>query len=196
MFTLCQVVNIIDCPYHHRFMAKKESFFIRGTVTPDNAGTFAQSTIDLSSYVSALGKSIVRIKSIEGEWAQGPNGNIPNGAPTVEKDKCAYAIWQLTTQSNSGLVSLDDRTTIGKGALWARNPDGNEDAAPTQVYSDSHLPQHYSDGFLLAVEDIYLGAQAGANWTATDDLTFNIVLECEVLTMTQSAAMALSLSQQ
>ena len=176
-------------------MAKKESFFIRGTTTTGAADTFVQSTIDLSAYVSALGKSIVRIKSIEGEWAQGPNGTIPNGAPTMGSNKAGYAIWQLTTQSNAGLVSLDDRTTIGKGALFARNPDGATNP-PTQVYSDSHLPQHYSDGFLLAVEDIYLGAQRGDEWTAGDELTFNIVLECEVLTMTQSAAMALSLSQQ
>ena len=35
-------------------MAKKESFFIRGTVTPDDSGLFVQTTIDLSSYVSAL----------------------------------------------------------------------------------------------------------------------------------------------
>ena len=176
-------------------MAKKESFFIRGTVTLNAANTFAQSTIDLSSYVSALGKSIVRIKSIEGEWAQGPNGNIPNGVPTMANDQAGYAVWQLTTQSNAGLVSLDDRTTIGKGALFARNPDAAVNP-PTQVYSDSHLPQHYSDGFLVAVEDIYLGGQRSDDWTAQDELTFNIVLECEVLTMSQSAAMALSLSQQ
>ena len=176
-------------------MAKKESFFIRGTVTLNAANTFAQSTIDLSSYVSALGKSIVRIKSIEGEWAQGPNGTIPNGVPTMANDQAGYAVWQLTTQSNSGLVSLDDRTTIGKGALFARNPDGAVNP-PTQVYSDSHLPQHYSDGFLVAVEDIYLGGQRSDDWTAQDDLTFNIVLECEVLQMSQAAAMALSLSQQ
>ena len=176
-------------------MAKKESFFIRGTVTPDDSGTFVQTQIDLSSYVSALGKSIVKVRAIEGEWHQDANGAVPNAAPFMDSDTADYAIWQLTTQSNSGLVSLDDRTTIGKGSLWARNPDGSS-APPTQVYSDSHLPQHYSDGFLVAVEDIYLGAQAGANWAATSNMTFSIVLECEVMTMTQSAAMALALSQQ
>lgn len=176
-------------------MAKKESFFIRGTVTPDDTGLFVQTQIDLSSYVSALGKSIVKIKAIEGEWHQDDNGAIPNAPPFMDANSAGYAAWQLTTQSNSGLVSLDDRTTIGKGMLWARNPDGSSNP-PTQVYSDSHLPQHYSDGFLVAVEDIYLGAQAGTEWAATSNTTFSIVLECEVLTMTQSAAMALSLSQQ
>ena len=176
-------------------MAKSESFFIRATVTPDNTNTFVQSTIDLSSYVNALGKSILKIKSIEGEWCQSGTGAIPNGAPFMVGDTADFAIWQLTTQNNDGLVSLDDRTTIAKGNLWARNPD-TTDHPPSQVYSDSHLPQHYSDGFLVAVEEIYLGARAGSNWVNTSNLTFNIVLEAEVMTLTQSAAMALALSQQ
>ena len=176
-------------------MAKGESFFIRGTVTPDDSNTFVQTTIDLSAYVSALGKSILKIHSIEGEWAQGPNGAIPNGAPFMDGNTASEAVWQLTTQSNVGLVGLDDRTTIAKGQIWARNPDAAANA-PCDVYQDSHMPQHYSDGFLVAVEDIYLGARAGANWLASTNLTYNIVLECSVMTMNASAAMALSLSQQ
>ena len=176
-------------------MAKSESFFIRATVTPDNSDAFVQTAIDLSSYVNALGKSILKIKAIEGEWCQGPTGTIPNGAPTMAGDAGDFAVWQLTTQDNSGLVSLDDRTTIAKGNLWCRNPD-SQVHPPSQVYSDSHLPQHYSDGFLVAVEEIYLGSRAGSNWTGANNLTFNIVLECEVMTLTQSAAMALALSQQ
>ena len=176
-------------------MAKNESFFIRATVTPDDSNTFVQTSVDLSSYVNALGKSILKIRAIEGEWCQANDGAIPNGAPFMDPDSAGYAVWQLTTQDNTGLVSLDDRTTIAKGSLWARNPD-NSSNPPTQVYSDSHLPQHYSDGFLVAVEEIYLGARAGTEWADTTKLTFNIVLECEVMTLTQSAAMALALSQQ
>jgi len=176
-------------------MAKSESFFIRATVTPDDSATFVQTSIDLSSYVSALGKSILKIKSIEGEFCQGPTGAIPNGAPFLDAGTSAQAVWQLTTQDNSGLVSLDDRTTIAKGMIWCHNQDGAS-AVPSNVYNDSHLPQHYSNGFLVAVEEIYLGAFGGSNWAATSNLTFNIVLECEVMTLSQSAAMALALSQQ
>ena len=176
-------------------MAKSESFFIRATVTPNDSATFVQTSIDLSSYVSALGKSILKIKSIEGEFCQGPTGAIPNGAPFLDAGTSAQAVWQLTTQDNSGLVSLDDRTTIAKGMIWCHNQDGAS-AVPSNVYNDSHLPQHYSNGFLVAVEEIYLGAFGGANWAASSNLTFNIVLECEVMTLSQSAAMALALSQQ
>ena len=176
-------------------MAKNESFFIRATVTPDDSATFVQTSIDLSPYVNALGKSILKIRSIEGEWTQDATGAVPFGAPFMDAGKSGEAIWQLTTQNNTALVSLDDRTTIAKGMLWCHNQDGDP-AVPSNVYNDSHLPQHYSDGFLVAVEEIYLGAYGAANWAASSNLTFNIVLECEVMTLTQSAAMALALSQQ
>tara|TARA_R100000655_G_C2989076_1_gene192815 strand:- start:608 stop:1141 length:534 start_codon:yes stop_codon:yes gene_type:complete len=177
-------------------MAKQESFFIRATVNPKDDETFTQTAIDLSSYVNALGKSILKIKSIEGEWCQSPTGAIPNGAPYMDADSTAEAVWQLTTQNNTGLVSLDDRTTIAKGMLWARNDQTAASRPPALSFSDSHLPQHYSDGFLVAVEEIYLGAFGGDAWADSTDLTFNIVLECEVLTMTTAAAMSLALSQQ
>lgn len=177
-------------------MAKSESFFIRASVTPDDDQAFVQTAIDLSSYVNALGKSILKIRAIEGEWVQGPAGAIPNAAPFMDAGESGFAIWQLTTQNNTALVTLDDRTTIAKGNLWCRNNDADTSYPPAEVYSDSHLPQHYSDGFLVAVEEIYLGAMGSDKWAELSNLTFNIVLECEVMTMTQSAAMALALSQQ
>ena len=57
------------------------------------------------------------------------------------------------------------------------------------------MPQDWTNGYLVGVEAIYLGALADANW-ATTNLTVNIVMECTVETLSQSAAMALALSQQ
>lgn len=176
-------------------MAKSDSFFIRAQVTPDNAGTFVQSSIDLGAYVSALGKSVLRIHNVEQEWTQGASGTIPGGAPTFAGDKAGYAIFQLTTQTQTGLVTLDNKSCIAKGQLWARNADSAANP-PGQSYSDSHMPQHYSNGYLVAVETMYLGAQADTDWTAGDDITCSVVLECSVETLSQAAAMALSLSQQ
>jgi len=177
-------------------MAKGETFFIRAQVTPDDTEAFVQTTLDLGAYVDALGKSTLLIRSIEGEWATGPRATAgANGAPFMDANSADYAVWQLTTQSQEGLVGLNDRAVIGKGQLWARNPDGSSNP-PTQVYQDSHMPQHYSEGFIVAVDSIYLGAIAGTSWASGADLTFNIVLECEVQRMTEAKAMALALSQQ
>jgi hypothetical protein len=53
-------------------------------------------------------------------------------------------------------------------------------------------PQDWTDGYLVAVEQLYLGVQQSFNHLNS----VSIVLECTVETMTQAAAMALALSQQ
>ena len=176
-------------------MAKSDTFFIRASITPDDSATYIQSTIDLGAFVDALGKSVLRIINIEGEWAQATDGAIPNAAPYMDGDTAGAAIWQLTTQTHTGLVPLSDKSVVGKGMLWARNADATS-GPPTQNYQDSHLPQHFSEGYLVAVEQLYLGAFGESNWAASSNLTFNIVLECRVESLTEKAAMALALTQQ
>lgn len=176
-------------------MAKTDTFFIRAQINPDDDNTFVQTTIELGAFVDALGKSVLRIMNIEGEWAQGPDGASPNEAPYMDGNTADQALWQLTTQSQTAAVGLNDKSVVGKGMLWARNPD-SASSPPATTYADSHLPQHFSQGYLVAVEQLYLGAQAGTNWGDTSDLVFNIVLECKVETLSEKAAMSLALSQQ
>ena len=52
---------------------------------------------------------------------------------------------------------------------------------------------HWTNGYLIAVESLYLGAQQAS---IVNDTDISVILECTVETMTQAAAMALSLSQQ
>ena len=172
-----------------------DSFFIRASVTPDDSGNFVQTTVDLGAYVDALGKSVLRIHNIEFEWAQATDGAIPNGAPYVDAGTLADAVWQLTTQTQTALVPLSDRSVVGKGQIWTFNPDGSS-GAPSEVHNDSVAPQHFTDGYLVAVESLFLGAVGSTNWAATSNLTCDMVLECTVETLSQSAAMALALSQQ
>ena len=53
-------------------------------------------------------------------------------------------------------------------------------------------PQHWTNGYLIGVEQMYLGV----NQSADRIDAVSIVLECTVETLSQSAAMALALSQQ
>jgi hypothetical protein len=55
-------------------------------------------------------------------------------------------------------------------------------------------PQHWSNGYLIAVEGIQLSGQSSAAFALACDVS--LVLECTVETMTASASMALALSQQ
>ena len=172
-------------------MAKSDSFFIRAELTTDEDNTFRQTTIPLGSYVDALGQAVLRIHNIEYEWIN--SSNLP---PICIVDTPAYATAQVTTQSQTSMTNLADKSVVFKSQLWARNPDGNSGDPPSQVYNDSHAPQHFSDGYLVAVETMYLGGYANAGWASSQNLKICMVLECTVEKMSQSAAMALALSQQ
>lgn len=171
-------------------MAKSDSFFIRAKLLVDDTSSFSQTEIDLGAYVDALGKSVLRIHNVEWELTRS-DGTPPNCDAGVLADSA----WQLTTQSQSGMTTLVNKSVIAKGCIWAFNPDGAA-GSPSQVYTDSVSPQHYTNGYLVATESIYLGGIGSSNWGASDDITFSVMLECTVETMTQASAMALALSQQ
>ena len=171
-------------------MSKSDSFFIRAIVTPDNSNTFKTTTIDLGAYVDALGKSVLRIHNVAASITA-----FDGTAPTMAGDTADFCAWQLSTQALTSLVPQSNRSIVSSGMLWARNPDSTTEP-PSQCYESDMLPQDWTNGYLVAVESLQLGAQAGANWTAGSDLSIAIVLECTVETMTQAAAMALALSQQ
>jgi len=52
----------------------------------------------------------------------------------------------------------------------------------------------WTNGYLVAVDSIFLGGQASQQWTT--DVYMSITLECTVETMSEASAMALALSQQ
>lgn len=169
-------------------MARTDSFFIRAT-TLTNGTTYNQSAIDLGSYVDALGKSVLRIHNISVQYGS------PNQAYAGALDTSTSSCFQLTTQSQTEMVTIANRSVISSGSLAIAT--GTMGAGPdgcVTVLNDGLdvSPQDWTDGYLIAVEQLYLGV----------DQTFNhvdnvsIVLECTVETMTQAAAMALALSQQ
>jgi len=180
--------------------AKAQTFFIRGSVTPDDDNTFVQTTIDLGSFVNVSDKAavILRVHNIEGEWVGGPAATgttNPNGAPLMDASSAASAVWQLSTQDQTALIALSDRACIAKGMIWASNPIASSQS-PSTAYSDSHLPQAYAEGYLVATDNIYLGAVSGGSWAETSDLTFNMQLEVSLEKVTTANAVSLALSQQ
>ena len=176
--------NTIRFPDFRKVMAKTDSFFIRASATY-NSSTFVQTSIDLGAFVDALGKSVLRIHNISVQYGTPPFSL----GPTANSDNCNA--FQLTTQSQSGMVTLDNKSVISSGSLFFS---GDANAA-TQAMSE-HLdvaPQHWTGGYLVAVEEIYLGIDANQD-DGPDNCS--IVLECTVEKLSEKAAMALALSQQ
>lgn len=171
-------------------MARSDSFFIRADVQPSDSNAFVSKSIDLGSYVDALGKSVLRIHNVSASIT-----SSTGLAPDMDANTADFCAWQITTQDQLSMVLPSNRAVVSSGAVWARNADGSSNP-PANAYEGDMLPQEWTNGYLVAVESLQLGAHAGTGWAVSSGVTVSVVLECTVETMTQAAAMALALSQQ
>lgn len=165
-------------------MAKSDSFFIRKTVNIDNDNGPEQDSIDLGAYVDALGKSVLRIHNLAVTFSDSTGRSSTVTAP-------AAAQFQLTTQSQSDIVLPSDKSVIASGRI---NVDGVGGVANYVSHDFDVLPQMWTNGYLVGVEQIYLLGAASTGFAGNVYVT--VVMECTVETMTSNAAMALALSQQ
>lgn len=167
-------------------MAKSDSFFIRASVT-GNGTTYAETSVDLGAFVDALGKSVLRIHNVQARIVD------ENQLSTPSKDNTNYfAGFQLTTQTQSALVAFTERSLIAAGTLSVGEANGTIMA---MTETNDLMPQDFNNGYLVAVDQIFLGIDQNI---ASDlgEVQAQLILECTVETLSQSAAMALALSQQ
>ena len=177
------LITILGTPNN---MARSDSFFIRASVT-GNGTTYNQTSVDLGAFVDALGKSILRIHNIQARIISLNNLAMPQANANTYN-----AGFQLTTQTQSGLVSFTNRALIAAGTLCV----GTSATSITSLSETNDLmPQDFTNGYLVAVDQIFLGVDQSAV-ADTGEVRAEIILECSVETLSQSAAMALALSQQ
>ena len=167
-------------------MAKSDSFFIRAS-TSFNGTTYAQSSVDLGAYVDALGKSVLRIHNISVQWGE-PVTEIAVAANQENRNA-----FQLTTQSQTSMVLATDKSVISTGSIAASAGAAGELLTVTEALDIA--PQHWTRGYLVCVEQIYLGVDSSVA-TSMNMASCQIVMECSVETLSSAAAMALALSQQ
>lgn len=164
-------------------MAKSDSFFIRASV-PTNTTNYNEVAIDLGAYVDALGKSVLRIHNIAVQYGD-PLVSLSGGAPNADNTSA----FQLTTQTQSSMVNMNNKSLISSGSIMFSQDAGSAFSLyPTLDVA----PQHWTNGYLVGVEQIYLGVDQTFDFIDA----VSIILECTVETLSQSAAMALALSQQ
>ena len=171
----------------------KNSFFIRAIQNLGSSNTFAQTSIDLGSFVDALGKTILKVHNVAVKYADssGTTATITGAAG----GNSAAAQFQITTQSQTAMVNLDDKSVVASGHLVASTRATAGTPIPDQTDDNLDMsPQAWTNGYLVGVEQIYIGGQASTGFA--EDVYCSIVLECTVESLSQSAAMALALSQQ
>ena len=170
-------------------LARSDSFFIRAQVNAGDTNAFAQVAIDLGAYVDALGKSVLRIHNIAPQFTDSTGTSA-----TLDADATAAAQFQLTTQTQTSMITGLDKSMIASGMINAVNQEAAAGIASVVSESFDNAPQLWTNGYLIAVDTIYLGGQASTGFA--EDVFVTLVMECTVETMTQAAAMALALSQQ
>lgn len=175
-------------------MAKTDSFFIRKSINIGNDLNFYETSIDLGAYVDALGKAVLRIHNIAVQYSD-IDGRTCSINGSTNGTSCS-ADFQLTTQTQSDMVVTgDNKSVVASGRLSAYAFGTSGTVFPSIVSNDMDLaPQHWTRGYLIGVEQLYLGGAATDGWQ--EDMFVSIVLECQSETLTKEAAMALALSQQ
>ncbi len=179
-------------------MAKSDSFYIRAQSDAASGGAYAQEEIPLGSFVNLGVKSstLLRIHNVAVQYADGTiaggiSPELPIHATAAGGGKIA---WQLTTQTQTSMVSAVDKSFVSGGALMLYG-DPNSTAHGVSASQDIDInPQEWRNGYLVAVDSMYLGTEAGGT-VASGDSVVSIVLECTLETASQASSTALSLSQ-
>ena len=177
-------------------MAKSDQFYIRAKVT--TSGTdFQQAEIDLGSFVN-LGVSsstLLKIHRVDVQFMDNSSNTIPifyDGA--VSGNMCK---WQLTTQSQSAIVDLTDKSVCASGSLTScvnLGVSGTFSQVALQETVDLN-PSEFDNGYLIGVDSLFLGTDNYAAWD-TGDIDVCVLLHCTLVKATQANSVALALSQQ
>ena len=178
-------------------MAKSDSFFIRGIVT-SNGATYVQSEIDLGSFVNlGVAKStLLRIHNIS---CQITDADAPVDA--ISGASALKICHQLTTQSQTGIVTADDKSLICSGSMQLYNAQTAEDGSVAADFSTGFAthdfdvaPQQFRNGYLVAVDSLFLLVDQNGVLTS-GNVKVAYVLECTLEQSSQASSTALALSQ-
>lgn len=174
-------------------MAKTDSFFIRKTVNIQDDESYYQDSIDLGAYVDALGKAVLRIHNVSIVYttSTGAPLEITGSANGTSVSACT----QLCTQTQTDMVLPSNKSVVASSRLSAYcfGTSGDSYMSITSDATDPG-PQHWTNGYLIGVEQLYFGGEATSFWVG--DVYATIVMECTSETLSKEAAMALALSQQ
>ncbi len=175
-------------------MAKSDSFFIRADVET-NSTTFAQTEIDLGSFVN-LGVSKSTLLRIHNVAISVRDDDDPESvAPFLTAANTEVQIaMQLTTQPQTDTVHASDKSVISTGSVFIANDTATALNASEITESLDVLPQMWRNGYLVGVDSLYWAVHCSTALNA--EAKCSIVMECTLEGATQANSVALALSQQ
>lgn len=183
-------------------MAKGETFMLRGQVIATADETRVEAEIDLGSYVN-LGVNkgtALRVHSVQVQYSDNLglvpliNASAGSGGQTRGTFACsAITTAQVPASFDaSQMPTLDEDYVMFTGNVSGVNPNDDNDQGILTDAMDM-APQHLKEGYLLAVDTLYLYGVADNAWN--ESIYINFCLECSLEKITQASAVSLSLSQ-
>lgn len=166
----------------------KDSFFIR--IRNNTASTtYVEVEQSLGAFVDALGEAVLRIHNIAVAYEN------QDGSPFLSTlASTRSTAWQLTTQSQTAMVSSVDKSIVSAGRLRETVDVGG---ALEGIFEEHNInPMDWSKGYLVGVESIHLGVDMTVGAATAADNAVVLILECTVEKLSKGAALALALSQQ
>ena len=101
--------------------------------------------------------------------------------------------WQVTTQTHSSLIKASNKSYVTGGSYSQASTTGVLVQGADET-ADANL-MNWTNGYLVGVDSIFLGADSSATWDS-GDVDISIILECTLENATQANSTALALSQQ
>ncbi len=191
-----------NSPVIPQYYMAKDTFMLRGQVIAAADETRVEAEIDLGSYVN-LGISkgtALRVHSVQVQYADnlGLVPVIDASAGAGGQTRGTFACSAITTAQvpasfgASEMPSLDQDYVMFTGNVSGVNPNNDNDQGILTDAMDM-APQHLKEGYLLAVDKLYLYGVADDAWN--ESIYINFCLECSLEKITQATAVSLSLSQ-
>jgi len=167
------------------------TFFVKQVIAMDGT-TFAQASIDISSFVNVLDGEVLKIKRVWTDWTQGSQPITGTAIAASGAAAGASAGGQVTTESRTGLISLSSTKLIAKSTLYAHiDATANIDYMQQQ---EGLNPLDFEDGKLVATDTLYFSIHTNATDTWAANISYTVMMECVVFKMSLSDAQAVLVS--
>ena len=125
--------------------------------------------------MDALGKSVLRIHNIQVTYS-----DSAGASSTITSGSTAVAQWQLTTQTFGGLQLASNRSVVSDGRCHFVNQESAAGLASVVSDANGINLQEWTNGYLIAVESLYLGGSASTGFAG--NVYISVVMECTVET--------------
>jgi len=151
-------------------MAKNDTFFLRKTIDTSTTD-YVSADLDISAFVNP---SVGRVMVINRCWTTFmSDGNGPIRAADAGTDVTRTVGWQATTETQTGLVDVNDNSLISHGSMYTTT-DNTSGTNNIILYEEvtAMNPMETTGGIIVPTDKIQVALDVSTAWAAELSLGF------------------------